>query len=77
VEDLAGCATDELAGWIERKDGENVKQAGVLEGFDLTREEADSIIMQARVKAGWIDEADLAPRPEEGVEAGEETETQG
>src|SRR5438105_3144406 len=25
VEDLAGCATDELAGWSERKDGENVR----------------------------------------------------
>src|SRR5437660_1152316 len=28
VEDLAGCATDELAGWSERKDGENVRYPG-------------------------------------------------
>jgi N utilization substance protein A len=65
VEDLAGCATDELTGWTERKDGENVRQPGILEGFELSREDAEAIIMQARVKAGWISEADLAPPAEE------------
>src|SRR5688500_7170830 len=60
VEDLAGCATDDLLGWNERKDGENVRQAGILDGFELSREEAEGMIMQARVKAGWISEADLA-----------------
>ena len=60
VEDLAGCATDDLAGWTERKDGEAVREAGILDGFDLSREEAEALIMQARVKAGWINEADLA-----------------
>src|SRR5215471_8014467 len=65
VEDLAGCATDELAGWSERKDGENVRHPGVLDGFELSREEIDGIIMQARLKAGWITEADLAPPPVE------------
>jgi N utilization substance protein A len=63
VEDLAGCATDDLSGWTERKDGEAVRQAGFLDGFDITREEAEAIIMQARLKAGWITEADLAPPP--------------
>src|SRR5438034_490735 len=29
VEDLAGCATDDLAGWSERKDGETTKHAGI------------------------------------------------
>src|SRR5205085_7421760 len=61
VEDLAGCATDDLAGWTERKDGENVRQAGILDGFELSRDEAETLIMRARVKAGWISEADLAP----------------
>jgi transcription termination/antitermination protein NusA len=60
LEDLAGCATDELAGFTERKDGENVKHPGILEGFDLSQEEAEAIIMHARVKMGWISEADLA-----------------
>jgi N utilization substance protein A len=67
VEDLAGCATDDLAGWNERKDGENVHHTGALEGFDLSREECETLIMQARVKAGWISEADLAPPAEEAV----------
>jgi len=71
VEDLAGCATDDLAGWSERKDGETTKHAGILE--ELSREEADALIMQARVKMGWIKEEDLAPPPAvaEPAEAGE------
>src|SRR5271170_751863 len=63
VEDLAGCATDDLVGWTERKDGEAVREAGILDGFELSREEAEALIMQARLKAGWITEADLAPAP--------------
>jgi N utilization substance protein A len=63
VEDLAGCATDDLVGWTERKDGETVREAGILDGFDLSREEAEALVMQARVKAGWVNEADLAPPP--------------
>jgi N utilization substance protein A len=59
VEDLAGCSTDDLAGFTERKDGENVREPGILDGFDVPREEAEVMIMQARVKAGWISEADL------------------
>jgi N utilization substance protein A len=60
VEDLAGCATDDLSGWTERKDGEAVRQPGILDGMDLSQDEAEALIMQARVKAGWISEADLA-----------------
>jgi N utilization substance protein A len=61
VEDLAGCATDDLAGWSERKDGETTRTPGILDGFELSREEIEAMIMQARVKAGWIKEEDLAP----------------
>ena len=71
VEDLADCATDDLSGWSERKDGETIKHAGVLE--DISREDAEALIMQARLKAGWIKEEDLAPPPsaEAPVEAGQ------
>ncbi len=55
VEDLAGCATDDLIGWSERKDGEAVKHAGFLEGMEISREEAEALIMRARLEAGWID----------------------
>src|SRR5499433_3604141 len=61
VEDLAGCATDDLVGWTERKEGgESTKHAGFLDGIEITRDDAEAMIMQARVKAGWISEADLA-----------------
>ncbi len=66
VEDLAGCATDDLSGWTERKDGEATRVAGILDGFELTREECEAMIMRARVNAGWITEADLAPPPAAG-----------
>jgi N utilization substance protein A len=73
VEDLAGCATDDLVGWTERKEGsEPVKHAGFLDGVDISREDAEALIMQARVKAGWITEADLVKPSEEVAEASEE-----
>ena len=71
VEDFAGCATDDLVGWTERKDGETTRTAGYLESFELSREDAEAMIMDARVLAGWI-EAPVAEEPssEEGeVEA--------
>jgi N utilization substance protein A len=68
VEDLAGCATDDLLGWSERKDGETVQYPGILDGFDLSHEDAEALIMQARVKAGWVKEEDLAPPPSEEAE---------
>ncbi len=56
LEDLAGCATDDLLGYYEvTKDKERVRIAGALEGFELTPDDANAIIMTARVKAGWIE----------------------
>ena len=52
IEDLAGCATDDLIGWTE--EGPK-KHAGFLADFDLSREQAEAMIMAARVKAGWIE----------------------
>ncbi len=61
LEDLAGCATDDLLGYYEQsKDKERVRVPGALEGFNLTSDDANAIIMKARVKAGWISEEDLA-----------------
>jgi N utilization substance protein A len=72
VEDLAGCATDDLVGWTERKEGsEPTKHAGILDGIEISRDEAETMIMQARVKAGWITEADLA-KPAAATEAAEQ-----
>jgi N utilization substance protein A len=71
VEDLAGCATDDLAGYTERVNGETKHEPGFLDGFGLSREECEAMIMQARVKVGWITEADLAA-PAEAEEAAAE-----
>ena len=61
VEDLAGCATDDLLGWTERKNGENVSTPGFLDGFGLSRDDAEAMIMDARVQAGWIEAPEPAP----------------
>jgi transcription termination/antitermination protein NusA len=56
VEDLAGCATDDLHGWVEQTSGTTRRHAGVLDGFGLSRDECGAIIMKARARVGWIDE---------------------
>ncbi len=66
LEDLAGSVPDDLVGWTERKDGDATRHAGILESFELSREDAEAIIMAARIKAGWIEAA--APEPEGEVE---------
>ncbi|MCY1706951.1 transcription termination factor NusA [Pannonibacter sp. SL95] len=60
IEDLAGCATDDLVGWSERKDGETKRFPGTLSGFELSRTEAETMVMAARVAAGWISEEEFA-----------------
>jgi N utilization substance protein A len=80
VEDLAGCATDDLIGWYETVDGERKRMSGLLDGFDLVADEANEIIMKARIKAGWITEDDLQeqesePAEEEAAEVEEVEET--
>lgn len=76
VENLAECATDDLLGWHEKVDGESVRQPGYLDGFSITRGEAEAMIMTARVKVGWISEEDLKkdtelPQDEESAESEE------
>ncbi|MBN9533172.1 MAG: transcription termination/antitermination protein NusA [Alphaproteobacteria bacterium] len=64
LEDLAGCATDDLLGYYEvNKEKERVRVPGALDGFDLTADAANAIIMKARVMAGWVEEE---PEPAEG-----------
>ena len=78
VEDLAGCATDDLLGWYERKDGEAVREPGILEGFKLSKEQAEEMIMSARVVAGWISLEDaIGSNTEEEEEEEEEADAEG
>lgn len=48
--------------------GERVRQPGVLEAFELSADDAEMLIMRARVVAGWISEEDLPVREVEEVE---------
>jgi transcription termination/antitermination protein NusA len=77
VEDLAGCATDDLVGWTERKDGESVKYAGFLDGIEISRDEAEALIMTARVKAGWVEAAAESEADADGEAEGEAAPAQG
>jgi len=58
LEDVAGLVSDDLRGWFETRDGERVREEGVLEGFDMDVATADDLIMRARVAAGWITQED-------------------
>ncbi|HVY02870.1 MAG TPA: transcription termination factor NusA, partial [Caulobacterales bacterium] len=63
-EDVAGLVPDDLRGWFETKNGERVRQPGMLEGLDITPEAAEALIMEARVAEGWIEalpEVEAAP----------------
>jgi len=68
LEDFATCADWELAGGWTTVKGERVKDDGVLEKFDVSLEEAQDLIMNARVMLGWVDPADLADEAEDGEE---------
>ena len=69
MEDFAGSVPDDLIGYVERHEGESTFHPGALDGFGLTRAEAEAMIMDARIRAGWITEADLAADAEEAGEA--------
>uniref|UniRef100_B0T165 Transcription termination/antitermination protein NusA n=1 Tax=Caulobacter sp. (strain K31) TaxID=366602 RepID=B0T165_CAUSK len=61
VEDLAGLIPDDLRGWFETKDGERTREAGILDSFNLSPEDAEALIMRARVVMGWVE---APPEPE-------------
>jgi N utilization substance protein A len=72
LEDLAGLVPDDLRGWYEQKGAERVREPGVLEAFNLSPEDAEALIMRARVAAGWVDpEALEAAEADEAFEDGE------
>ncbi len=65
LEDFATCADWELAGgWTSNK-GERVKDDGILEPFDVSLEDAQNLVMTARVLLGWVDPAELEAEAED------------
>tara|TARA_A100001388_G_C28772938_1_gene505131 strand:- start:1650 stop:3308 length:1659 start_codon:yes stop_codon:yes gene_type:complete len=58
LDDFAGCSTDELFGWVEKTELGSKKQNGLFTGFDITMEKIEEMILNARLKLGWIAEVD-------------------
>ncbi len=71
LEDFATCADWELAGGWTTVDGERVKDDGILEPFDVSLEEAQNLVMTARILLGWVDPTELE---EEEAEEDEDAE---
>ena len=69
LEDFATCADWELAGGWTTDNGERIKDDGVLEPFGIELEDAQNMIMTARVSLGWVDIADLEEEVAEEDEA--------
>ena len=59
LEDFATCADWELAGGWTNDNGERIKDDGILEPFGMSLEEAQDLVMTARVMLGWVDPDDL------------------
>ena len=66
VDDLAGMVPDDLRGYFENKNGERVREPGILESFNMSPEDAEALIMRARIAMGWIE---APPEPEAEPEA--------
>ncbi|WP_269715066.1 transcription termination factor NusA [Caulobacter sp. NIBR2454] len=71
VEDLAGLVPDDMRGWFENKGGERVREPGILESFNLSPDDAEALIMRARIVMGWVEAPEEPVYEEEEVVAGE------
>jgi N utilization substance protein A len=55
LEDFAGLTPDELTGYSEGAGEHRKRHPGLLDGFDIDVARATDLIMNARVKLGWIE----------------------
>jgi len=65
LEDFATCADWELAGGWTTENGQRKKDIGVLEPFEMSLEEAQTLVMTARVMLGWVDPTEMEPKAAE------------
>ncbi|MBN7784447.1 transcription termination/antitermination protein NusA [Ponticoccus gilvus] len=74
LEDFATCADWELAGGWTTVDGQRTKDDGLLEKFGVSLEDAQEMVMTARVLLGWVDPTELeeGEEPEDGEDTDEE-----
>lgn len=64
LEDFATCADWELAGGWTTENGQRKKDDGILEPFDVSLEEAQHLVMTARVMLGWVDPTEMEEEAE-------------
>jgi transcription termination/antitermination protein NusA len=72
LEDFATCADWELAGGWTTVNGERVKDEGLLEPYEVSLEEAQHMVMTARIQLGWVDPSELGSSDDGAEEAGED-----
>ena len=65
---FAGLLAYALSAAKERKEGETKTFPGVLSDHGVTRADAEQMVLAARLKAGWINEDDLAAEEAEEAE---------
>ncbi|MBV1862884.1 MAG: transcription termination factor NusA [Rhodobacteraceae bacterium] len=75
LEVFATLADWEIAGGYTTVEGQRVKDDGVLEAFDVGLEEAQEMVMTARVMLGWVTQEELDAKAAE--DAAEETTEEG
>jgi len=68
LEDFAGCVPDDLTGWYESVDRQRIRQPGIFDDFDVSADEAQTMIMNTRVMVGWITEEDLLASEDKAVD---------
>lgn len=76
LEDFATCADWELAGGWTTANGQRVKDDGLLEPHGVTLEDAQTMVMTARVLLGWVDPTEMdgaedEPELDDNEEAGD------
>lgn len=73
---FATCADWELAGGYTVVDNKRIKDDGVLEPFDVSLEEAQYLVMKARIELGMVDPNEILAAAEAEAD-GEDAETDG
>ncbi len=69
LDDFATCADWELAGGWTTIDGQRVKDDGLLEKFEVSLEDAQNMVMTARVMLGWVTPEELEAQSAEDADA--------
>ncbi|MBJ2151149.1 transcription termination factor NusA [Pseudomonas sp. GX19020] len=71
LEDFATCADWELAGGWTTENGQRKKDDGLLEKFGVSLDDAQNLVMTARVMLGWVDPTEMMPAEAEETEEDE------